>query len=457
MDIFDVNSRRRIQSEINTIDRNISVSTRQRNHKIILRDDRIKRITNLFEVATRGLSHSSKTFIKLKTKFDGQISTVNNFYKSLLDNYNSRIIFLQNKKNKMLERMVYVPQESRPDYNYGTFSELSLTIQTTNTFNDLMNYYITTLGTPPNGNSDPNNFMIPYVPKNYNLKIDVSEDGIPNYSNCKYGGFLGVDNFGFITSIEIKGYFTAKTTDTEYARIMNLNVKPNSILTSGVYIAKELVIYSPQPDGFELVARTYTLNYDPNNFNENVIFEATSSPNYTLDPYTVNGIVTAINSLTNWARDTAFLTRHLCRNLWTTPYGDPVLLSSITSNTSVCTADYNPVCDLLTNRTYSNSCVANNDGVYRVETGICKSLISGQDFGNLSVPQTPTKPWNPANGNTLLFAPELPNVLQAEYYSRLYAFMRKNINATPNIMNLSNWARSYLLNYELNIPTFFYF
>lgn len=249
-----------------------------------------------------------------------------------------------------------------------------------NTHNSMMNYFKNTTGGSPGSGWDnnKNNFLVPYIPTNFNLSLmDTSNhSGNSDYKNCVLPS-IGSDNFGKLTYMQIRGYFASGLESRSGGgAIISVNTNPADIINTGRYVVREITI-PPQSIGQPVMVIPVTNIRTLGNV---LNFQAIEALNW------------VVTKLTNWARQTAFLTPlPFCESYYWNPFGDPVM-PPLTMNSPY-----------------------NND--------------------NLDVPQVAT---------ASLRAPSisLPNSLQRNYYDRLYTLMELRATQIPNFA-------TYLQNYPI--------
>lgn len=227
---------------------------------------------------------------------------------------------------------------------------------------NLMSYFKTNVGgIGTTAGSD--NHIIPYVPRNFNLRVSATSPGSSHNGNADYSRCivptLGNDSQGYqLFYIELYGYFT-----TGNNPILTNQTSVSDIINNGKYVLKSIRLPPVSIGGSPTVVQI--------NGNTNLLSSYVSNP---------SAVTNVVNLLTKWAKDTAFLTPlYLCNDTYWSTYGDGVQPTS--------------------------DCVGCNSGI----------VYSGSR-GNLSVPQVATVSSKSSNIS-------LPNSLQKEYYDRLYDFI----------------------------------
>lgn len=308
---------------------------------------------------------------------------------------------------------------------------------------------------------NPDNFIIPFVPKNYNLRLEalpgilVSPPEPDNWNYCEVT--LGTSKVGskwyYNTYLELYGYFTAKNTQGVNGQLLKFGSDNANLVSSGGFLLKQVFIPSAG-----------ILTNDEQTINTNLSPTQSPSALYSilgnvLDRTAINAIVHLVNSLNLWAKNTAFLVPPpVCaERFYFDRYGWPINKPSTTAVSgpnigTPCSMVIEPVCDIITDITYTNTCQANKANALYLEDGECQFMVYARSRGNLAVPQNPTEALDD-NGAALLDTKgqkiTLPNILQAEYFSRLYYFLLASYKnkKVSSISQLSAWATNHLQNY----------
>lgn len=162
---------------------------------------------------------------------------------------------------------------------------------------NLMNYFKIKVG-GVGTTSGSNNFIIPYVPRNFNLKVRY-DGGTTDYPNCVVP-ILGNDTNGYqLFDIELYGYFTTGSNP-----ILTNQTTVTDIVNNGKYVLKSIRLPPISLGGSPTVVQI--------NGNTNVLSSYMTYP---------NAVVNIVNLLTKWAKDTAFLTPlYLCNNAYWSTY-----------------------------------------------------------------------------------------------------------------------------------------
>lgn len=345
------------------------------------------------------------------------------------------------------------PTSPNPPTTPGTITQSTMQLiadQTKIAHQMMMNYLKNNWGV----GEDPNDFVIPFIPQNFNLRLDSAPPNTKHSSeewkNCIYPT-LGESKIGGIllrnTYLELYGYFSARNTSKRLGELLPFKSPSQnlSIFNTGTYIAKKLYIPpNGLGDGNGIEA---SISYDINkDITSNTLF---NSLGRFLDTTAINAISFTINTLSLWARQTGFLVPPpFCADrYWYDIYGDAVYQPTIKPITSmiksdiICSTLYQPTCDLSTNTTYTNSCEANKDGANNLSNGVCYPMIRARNRSNLSVTQKPTVAISDeggairdSKGQTIT----LPNILQAEYFARLYIFLYVYYMRNRNKISLNN-------------------
>lgn len=270
-------------------------------------------------------------------------------------------------------------------------------------------------------------FLIPFVPLNLNLKLDrapgilVSQQAQNDWQGCEFadlGNSKNGSRWYINTYLEIYGYFS------------NFS-----------YVGKQ--VYVP-PAGI-LTNDAVTVSLD----------NAAEMGRY-LDKTAINSVMTVIKALNNWAKNTFYLVAPpLCADRYYYEiYGDPVNNTTGTPvkappSDMLCADIFEPVCDVINNVTYVNECEARNAHAPKIVEGNCIGMVRARDRLNFSVPQTQTVVPSLFDSKNQVVL--MPNALQAEYFNRLYLYMM-NAHSTGQhkvIHTLAEWTISKLQNYTL--------
>ena len=260
---------------------------------------------------------------------------------------------------KSLEDSINTPNNPTPPAT--SFAQMVL-----NVHNSMMNYYNKDLV----NTSENNNFIVPFIPTNYNFKLEKTfpTDGgfsgggsLENYKICYFptlgNAYAGPGiSPGVISYIEIFGYFS----NVRANQLITRTTPAQTIISNTKYIVKKVKF--PPNSLFQT-----PITFDINNNNLLPIIRGPFSSSVVF-------IQRVVNYLNQWASDTAFLCPPvLCETYYDNRYDDGIMPPG--------------------------------------------EIVYSRDRWNSAVPQIPTAS---SKANNIV----LPNSLQKEYYDRLYEFMQ---------------------------------
>lgn len=459
-----------ILRRIDYLNKQIAYYTNHINKLNIQKTAKLQTILDAIEIEkTKVYKFRLERLYKLLTHFT-------TMYDKRIQYFTSFITKLQADKNKLNDVLTNNPSpvdttNPVPDVSNPPSASTAELVDITKTVHDAMMLYMKNNW---QFGENENNFIIPYIPKNMNFRLEAyvpasSHQGAEDWKQCLYPtlGNSKLSNAGIRlgwqnvtnTYLEIYGYFTTLNDSNNFNQnLLNLSTNSNSILSKGLFVAKQ--IYIP-PTGI--------LTNDQKNISLSYPIDTVYLSNYLngvlgtyLDSTAINVIDKTITALTRWARDTGFLVPlpFCTERSWYQTYGEPILNPSIPLqqspisgvNQSFCPNVVDLVCDPIYNKTYKNECEAKKAGVVNSIRGACFNMVGGRDFGNISsIAQMPTEATDDSgqklkdsNNSTIT----LPNVLQAEYFRRLYAFVSKNRTKVSNLNQLASWCINYLQTYN---------
>lgn len=398
------------------------------------------------------------------------IQRMNKYKEWIIGRYDLQIQRLQSlieKANKAIEDL----KALLPGINPISNAVLKEIVDVTKTVHDsMMTYLKNNWNHYPESDEyqDGNNFFIPFVPKNYNLRIESAPgmllDPPPpsNWYNCEVSS-LGSSKSGSKwyrnTYLEVYGYFTAVNKDKNNGELLTFRTDNASLVSTGIYYVKQ--VYIPPTGLTQDDAKTINIEYDPK-FKPIILYNKLTS---VLDRTAIDAIYYAVENLCNWAKNTAFLVPpQICvdryyfdRYGWSVkvPSQTPIVAPLLNPSDTVCSTVFDPYCDLITDKTYFNECEANKGNALYKEQGACGFMVWARSRTNKAIPQNPTPaitdsglPLVDTSGNTVV----LPNILQAEYFSRLYYFLAHSYrNKKVNSLSaLGTWAINHLQSYTTN-------
>lgn len=419
--MISTNEIRRIQYQIQILQRRINVYQAYINRFQVWRDNYFSRIDLLLSKTVSKPYRQSLEDLKKRVQIMYEQGIKR--YQQAIDAWNDEIAKLQSYINNGGNPVTPPnPPTVTPPINPPTSPPINSVIvaqivdQTKIAHNSMMNYFKNKYGS---FDDRPENFFIPFTPTNYNLRLDRSgvDDDLNNCSFSDLGSSRKNMNSSWLinTYLELYGYFRFNS-----------------------YVPQKLII---PPSG--ILSDDWLTIYFTNN---NIIPY--------LDKKAVDIVYSIINILTNWAQDTAFLVpAPICADRYYFDiYGDPV--TNITNapiagpnNGTICNSIVNPVCDVITNTTYINECEAKKVQSSKIREGSCINMVRARDRGNLEVAQIPTTIplLTDSSGAKVI----LPNVLQADYFNRLYNYIIINYrNGTmKNISQMASMTTYKLQNY----------
>lgn len=188
---------------------------------------------------------------------------------------------------------------NNPNPGNSSFGQMVLTVH-----NAMMDYFKNKYG-------DATNFVIPFIPRNYNLKLDMSppnapHNGFEDYKICNFPR-LGIFIGDTTTFVEVFGYFTKDTA----GRLIDRTTNAAAIVSNTVYVVQRLR-FPPDSLGGQLVTVEIAGNLDR-------LKETQFNSSF-------NVIKQVADHLTRWARNTAFLcTPILCENYYDNRYNDGIM------------------------------------------------------------------------------------------------------------------------------------
>lgn len=225
---------------------------------------------------------------------DIQINSLQARKQVLIAEIDSRISPFNNNKQQLINQITQLENEknSLVGGDASTFGQMVL-----NVHNAMMTYL-------EKAGSLSNSFIIPYIPQNYNYRLDwAGVGGSPMLQECSVST-LGSDSGGIVTYAEVYGVFVSGA-----GVMLNSGATAVQLRNSRYRIIK---IITP-PNGIGQPMKEYFAGPNSNLLVTN------------LNPTARNAILYVANRLTRWAQQTAFLTiPGECMNYWTSRYGDGI-------------------------------------------------------------------------------------------------------------------------------------
>jgi chaperonin cofactor prefoldin len=230
-----------------------------------------------------------------------QIQQTQNQLNALIGNLNQRISNLQTQRQSLQQQIVNlqntIVDPNPPPQSISPFAQSVL-----DTHNLMMEYFNIGLS----GTSENNNFVIPFIPANYNLKLD-SSPGLNSASQCALSN-LGADNIGSLTFLEIFGNFTASSN----LSLISQGATAQQIVALGRYIVRRIRLPAHS------IGQSQRIIY----INNGVLSSLIGS----LDSVAFNNLFKTVTALSAWAQRTAFLTYPpLCLNYYYSTYDNGIM------------------------------------------------------------------------------------------------------------------------------------
>lgn len=224
--------------------------------------------------------------------------------------FNDQISIIQGRINRLIKDREKL-QESLAPYS----------LKVLGTHRNLMDYFRINYASVGVGNNA--NFVVPYVPTNFNVRISDNgpgsiHSGNNDYSACIFPYSIGSDSYGALTFIDLYGYFAVGRADAPITE----NTRMFDILNSGRYVLKRIGLPAESIYG---EMRDYDITPSTN---LSTIVSGRASAN----------IFSVVNRLTQWMRKTAFLCPlELCQNYWWDTFGDGIMppYNIVNSNTQL--------------------------------------------------------------------------------------------------------------------------